>query len=62
MTTLLLAIAAGGLLALLVIAVAAVLAFYIVGQMGLPYPIDLVLRVIVGALLLLFLLHAVGVL
>ncbi len=44
------------LVTLLVIAVIAVLAFYIVGQMGLPQPIDMIVRIIVGLIILLYLL------
>lgn len=44
------------LIALLIFAVVAVLAFYVVGQMGLQPPIDMIVRIIIGAILLIALL------
>lgn len=44
------------LVLLLVVAVIAFVAFWVIGQMGLPDPINLVARVIVGVILLLVLL------
>lgn len=48
------------LLALLCIAVVAVIAFYVVGQMKLPEPINRIVLLIVGAILLLVLLSMLG--
>lgn len=45
------------IVALLIFAIVAVLAFYIIGQMGIPAPIDMIVRIIVGLILLLVLLQ-----
>lgn len=47
----------GLLMFLLVIAVVAVLAFYVIGEMKLPHPINLIVRVIVGVVLLFIILN-----
>lgn len=45
---------------LLIFAVVAVLAFYVIGQMGLEKPIDMIVRIIVGVILLIALLAHFG--
>lgn len=50
------------LITLLVICVVIWLAFWVIGQMGLPEPVGLVARVIVGIIALVLLLERTGVL
>jgi hypothetical protein len=49
------------LITLLIVALVAVLAFYIVKQMALPHPVSLIVNVIIGIVLLIYLFGKVGI-
>lgn len=49
------------LVALLVFVLVVVLAYWIIGLMGLPEPTGKIVRIVVGALFLIYLLYAFGV-
>jgi hypothetical protein len=49
------------LITLLIVALVAVIAFYIVKQIPLPPPINMIVQVIVGILLLIYLFSKVGI-
>jgi len=49
------------IITLLIIVVVAVVAFYIVNEMGLPAPIGMVVRIIVGLILLVAVLKIAGI-
>jgi len=51
---------AGLLINILILAVVLVVAFWIIGKMAAPSPIDTILRIIVGVLGLLWLLNLIG--
>lgn len=48
------------LITLLIVAIVAYLAFWIIGQVGLPHPVDLIAKGIVGLILLVALLSRTG--
>lgn len=48
------------LISLLVLALVVFVAFYVIGMMGIPDPMNLILRVIVGIIALVYLLNMVG--
>lgn len=48
------------LLTILVICLVVYVAFYVIGMMGIPDPMNLILRVIVGVVALVYLFNAVG--
>lgn len=50
----------GLLITLLIIALVVFVAFWIVNEIGLPHPINLIVKVIVGVIALIYLLNALG--
>lgn len=49
------------LIAILIIAIIAVLGFWIVDRMGMPAPIDWIVKIILGVILLVALLNRIGI-
>ncbi len=49
------------LITLLIVALVAVIAFYIVREIALPHPIGIIVKVIVGIVLLVYLFSKVGI-